>query len=123
MTDHIFNHCVLHKMWGQIETDDYIIQLQYTGPEVGDLTAKPHAKPKISERDGNTQDPTGSRRANKVDLAAEQKRDLNPTTTCFDNPAGVPPPVPDDCRGAIRGITGGFILGLGWAPTNMDGDQ
>jgi hypothetical protein len=113
MTDRIFNKCVLHGMWGQIETDDYIIQLQYTGPEVKDMTTEGHTKPKISERDEDVRGPIGNRRANKVDLAAEQKRDSGGNTTCFENPAGVPPPVIDDCRGAILGLTGGCIPGLG----------
>ncbi|KAK4040025.1 hypothetical protein C8A01DRAFT_16058, partial [Parachaetomium inaequale] len=113
MTDRIFNHCVLHKMWGQIETDDYIIELQYTGPEVWDITEEGHTKTKVSERSEDIWGPSHNRRADKVDLAAEQKRDLSPNTTCSENPASVPPPVPDDCHGAILGLTGRSILGSG----------
>jgi hypothetical protein len=90
MTDKIYNQCVIKGMWGRWETDQYSIRIYYVDRNLS------RSRSRHSE---------GSENRLATPAKPKQKRDAAGTTCIEYQQPGPPPPVPEECRSAIDGLT------------------
>jgi hypothetical protein len=93
MTDKIYNQCVINGMWGRWETDQYSIRIYY-----------------VDRSDSRSLSRHGKVSREALPMPVKDKRSIAGTTCIEDQQPGSSPPVPEDCRGAIDGLTSMCLL-------------